>query len=174
MTLWTEARQAPLSMGLSRQEYWSELPFPSPSKKKETTKLTLSSLIQSDGVERIEKGETSPWVTFGSAPSTHRRQEPQPQASPGSHVSQEDSTSSSVIKTLWWTLIGPTGIMCLRLGPIIVSQRWNPIHLQPLEESQVASSSFFWSLQQRFVVFFLVSPQAPVVTSCYSYRRMMS
>ena len=27
---WTEARQAPLSMGSSRQEYWSGLPFPSP------------------------------------------------------------------------------------------------------------------------------------------------
>ena len=26
---WTEALQAPLSMGFSRQEYWSELPFPS-------------------------------------------------------------------------------------------------------------------------------------------------
>ena len=29
-TLWTAARQAPLSMGFSRQEYWSGLPFPSP------------------------------------------------------------------------------------------------------------------------------------------------
>ena len=28
--LWTEACQAPLSMGFSRQEYWSGLPFPSP------------------------------------------------------------------------------------------------------------------------------------------------
>jgi len=27
---WTIAYQAPLSMGFSRQEYWSELPFPSP------------------------------------------------------------------------------------------------------------------------------------------------
>ena len=27
---WTVARQAPLSIGFSRQEYWSELPFPSP------------------------------------------------------------------------------------------------------------------------------------------------
>ena len=27
-TLWTEAHQAPLSMGFSREEYWSELPFP--------------------------------------------------------------------------------------------------------------------------------------------------
>ena len=28
VTLWTVARQAPLSMGFSRQEYWSGLPFP--------------------------------------------------------------------------------------------------------------------------------------------------
>ena len=26
----TEARQAPLSMGFPRQEYWRELPFPAP------------------------------------------------------------------------------------------------------------------------------------------------
>ena len=30
VTLWTIAYQAPLSMGFSRQEYWSGLPFPSP------------------------------------------------------------------------------------------------------------------------------------------------
>ena len=30
VTLWTVARQAPLSMGFSRQEYWNWLPFPSP------------------------------------------------------------------------------------------------------------------------------------------------
>ena len=29
-TPWTEARQAPLSIGFLKQEYWSELPFPSP------------------------------------------------------------------------------------------------------------------------------------------------
>ena len=29
-TPWTVALQAPLSMGFSRQEYWSGLPFPSP------------------------------------------------------------------------------------------------------------------------------------------------
>ena len=28
-TPWTVAHQAPLSMGFSRQEYWSGLPFPS-------------------------------------------------------------------------------------------------------------------------------------------------
>ena len=30
MTPWTVAHQAPQSMGFSRQEYWSGLPFPSP------------------------------------------------------------------------------------------------------------------------------------------------
>ena len=30
VTPWIVAHQAPLSMGLSRQEYWSELPFPTP------------------------------------------------------------------------------------------------------------------------------------------------
>ena len=29
-TPWTVAHQAPPSMGFSRQEYWSEVPFPSP------------------------------------------------------------------------------------------------------------------------------------------------
>ena len=29
-TIWTAASQAPLSMGFSRQEYWSGLPFPYP------------------------------------------------------------------------------------------------------------------------------------------------
>ena len=30
VTPWTVARQAPLSIGFSRQEYWSGLPCPSP------------------------------------------------------------------------------------------------------------------------------------------------
>ena len=30
VTSWTVAYHAPPSMGFSRQEYWSELPFPSP------------------------------------------------------------------------------------------------------------------------------------------------
>ena len=32
VTLWTVARQAPLSRGFSRQEYWNELPYPPPGK----------------------------------------------------------------------------------------------------------------------------------------------
>ena len=35
VTLWTVARQAPLSMGFSRQEYWNRLPFPPPGNDSE-------------------------------------------------------------------------------------------------------------------------------------------
>ena len=35
-TPWTVAHQAPPSMGFSRQEYWSGLPFPSSSPRKTT------------------------------------------------------------------------------------------------------------------------------------------
>ena len=45
VTLWTVARQAPLSMGFSRQEHWSGLPFPSPmheSEKWKWSRLVIS------------------------------------------------------------------------------------------------------------------------------------
>ena len=35
-TPWTIARQAPLSMGFSRQEYWNRLPFPPPGDLSDT------------------------------------------------------------------------------------------------------------------------------------------
>ena len=35
-TPWTAAHQAPLSLGFSRQQYWSGLPFPSPINKNES------------------------------------------------------------------------------------------------------------------------------------------
>ena len=34
-TQWTVARQVPLSMEFSRQEYWSRLPFPFPMNESE-------------------------------------------------------------------------------------------------------------------------------------------
>ena len=42
MTPWTVAHQAPLSLGFSRQEYWSGLPFPSLMHKSEVTVKSLS------------------------------------------------------------------------------------------------------------------------------------
>ena len=47
-TLWTVALQAPLSMGFSRQEYWSELPWPPsgdlPDPRIKSTSLTSPAL----------------------------------------------------------------------------------------------------------------------------------
>ena len=47
VTPWTAARQAPLSMDFSRQEYWSGLPFPSPTfliRNKERTHIITASV----------------------------------------------------------------------------------------------------------------------------------
>ena len=40
VTLWIVACQAPLSMAFPRQEYWSELPFPSPGDLRRTVCVT--------------------------------------------------------------------------------------------------------------------------------------
>ena len=44
VTLWTVARQSPLSMEFSRQECWSRLPFPSPGIKPGSPALQVDSL----------------------------------------------------------------------------------------------------------------------------------
>ena len=44
-TLWTVAHQAPLSMGFSRREYWSVLPFPSPGESSQPRNQTGVSYI---------------------------------------------------------------------------------------------------------------------------------
>ena len=46
-TPWTVAYQAPLSMEFSRQEYWSELPLPSPSHSPIPCPNTWSTVIMS-------------------------------------------------------------------------------------------------------------------------------
>jgi len=49
VTPWTAAHQAPLSLGFSRQEHWSGLPFPSPMMKvKSESEATQSCPIRSD------------------------------------------------------------------------------------------------------------------------------
>ena len=48
LTPWTVARQAPLSMGFSRQEYWSGLPFPSPGDRPNPGIKPRSPALQAD------------------------------------------------------------------------------------------------------------------------------
>ena len=58
MTAWTVAHQAPLSMGFSRQEYWSGLPFPSPGDLPDPGIKPKSSAWQADsGPEPPGKSE---------------------------------------------------------------------------------------------------------------------
>ena len=49
-TPWTVACQAPLSMGFSRQEYWSGLPFPSPGDLPNPGIKPRSPALQSDSL----------------------------------------------------------------------------------------------------------------------------
>ena len=61
-TLWTIARQAPLSMGFFRQEYWSGLLFPSPGDlpnpgiKPRSPALQADSLPSKEICHRLKNG----------------------------------------------------------------------------------------------------------------------
>ena len=56
---WTVARQAPLSMGFSRQEYWSGLPFPSPGDLPKPGVESGSPALQADSLPTEPPGK--PW-----------------------------------------------------------------------------------------------------------------
>ena len=70
VTPWTVARQAPLSMGFSRQEYWSGLPFPSPSDLPHPGIKPVSPALQVDSLpteptcqcSRCKRHRFDPWV----------------------------------------------------------------------------------------------------------------
>ena len=51
MTPWTVALQVPLSMGFSRQEYWSEQPFPSPGDLPDPGIKPRSPALQADSLQ---------------------------------------------------------------------------------------------------------------------------
>ena len=51
VTLWTVAHQAPLSMGFSRQEYWSGVPFPSPGDLPNPGIEPMSLALQADSLQ---------------------------------------------------------------------------------------------------------------------------
>ena len=71
-TLWTIAHQAPQSMGFSRQEYWSGLPFPSPGDLPDPGIKPRSPALQADALTSSHQGSplrrkhrsksSGPWV----------------------------------------------------------------------------------------------------------------
>ena len=56
-TPWTVAHQAPLSMGFSRQEYWSGLLFPSPGYLPDPGTEPRSSALQADALTSEPPGK---------------------------------------------------------------------------------------------------------------------
>ena len=64
VTPWTVARQAPLSMGFSRQEYWSGLPFPPPGDLPSPGIEPRSPALQADSLLSEPPGKpTDTWIT---------------------------------------------------------------------------------------------------------------
>ena len=57
MTPWAAAHQAPQSMGLSRQEYWSGLPFPSPGDLPDPGIEPWSPALQADALTSEPPGK---------------------------------------------------------------------------------------------------------------------
>ena len=62
VTPWTVAYQAPPSMGFSRQEYWSGLPFPSPGDLPDPGIEPRSPTLRADSLPS-EPPETPIWET---------------------------------------------------------------------------------------------------------------
>ena len=56
-TPWTVAHQAPLSMGFSRQEYWSGLPFPSPGELPDPGTEPVSPALQANALTSEPPGK---------------------------------------------------------------------------------------------------------------------
>ena len=67
VTPWTVAHQAPLSMGFSRQEYWSRLPCPPPEDLPNPGIESRSPALQADSLPSEPPGK--PFVTADSAKS---------------------------------------------------------------------------------------------------------
>ena len=61
MTPWTVAHQAPLSMGFSRQEYWSGLPSPSPGHLPNPAIEPVSPALQTDSLPLSHWGTSKMW-----------------------------------------------------------------------------------------------------------------
>ena len=56
-TPWTVAHQVPLSMGFSRQEYWSGFPFPSPGDLPNPGIEPRSATLQADALTSAPPGK---------------------------------------------------------------------------------------------------------------------
>ena len=94
VTPWTIAHQAPRSMGFSRQEYWSGLPFPSPGDLPHQGIEPRSPTLQADALTSAPPGRPrfNPWV--GKIP-WRRKWQPIPVLLPGKSHGQRSVVGCS-------------------------------------------------------------------------------
>ena len=64
VTPWTVAHQAPMSMGFSRQEYWSGLPFPAPGDLFNSGIKCTRTALQVDSFPLSHQGR--PYIVYGN------------------------------------------------------------------------------------------------------------
>ena len=74
VTPWTKARQTPLCIGFSRQEYWSGLPFPSPGDLSDPGMEPPAPVTPA----LIGRWILYHWVTWGSCPRINTHTQPPP------------------------------------------------------------------------------------------------
>ena len=75
VTPWTVACQAPLSMGFSRLEYWSALPFPSPGDLSDPGIEPKSPALQATREAGTPKGPTFKYYHIKVRPLTYELRE---------------------------------------------------------------------------------------------------
>ena len=93
-TPWTVAHQAPLSMGFSRQEYWSGLPFPSPGDLPDPGIEPRSPALQADALTSEPPG----------MPTHNGKTVPNPLIPPA-HLVPEISDSEAVTPSIYFSTL---------------------------------------------------------------------
>ena len=91
-TLWTVAHQAPPSMEFSKQEYWSELPFPSPGDLPDPGIEPRSPILQTDA----STSEPLNFLMFKLVLEKAEEPEVKLPTSAGSWKKQESSRKTSI------------------------------------------------------------------------------
>ena len=92
-TPWTVARQAPLCIGFSRQEYWSGQPFPSPEDLPNPGIKPRSPALQADFLSAKPQGKPNSW---SEQPILSPADLPDPEIEPRSPALQADSLPTEI------------------------------------------------------------------------------
>ena len=120
-TPWTVAHQAPLSMGFSRQEYWTGLPFPSPGDLSDPGIKPRSPTLQADSLLSEPSGKPVSNLFALKVPFLKRSHFPEGPSTP--HLGRSNPSPLPVLVTRlnlpesWNELsLGSCWISCLSKG----------------------------------------------------------